>query len=288
MGRQLAKLSPRMVASVEIPGRYGDVGGLYLIVDPSGAKRWTFIFRWRQTIGPRGPGRLREMGLGSFNSVPLARAREKAAEARRQIGDRVYPIAARRSNRAIPSFGEMADEHIATKTLELRSDKSLAKLKRILKVHAAPPTPLRVDAVDTDHILAVPKPLWTEKPETATTSRGYIEAVLDAARARGFREGENPARWRGHLSHLLQKPQKLKRGHHAAMPFTDVPEFIIEIRQREAVAALALEFLILTAARSGEVLGARWSEINLQTKVWTVPAERHCQRKISRPVPPPP
>jgi integrase len=131
-----------------------------------------------------------------------------------------------------------------------------------------------VDTIGIDDVLAVLKPIWTEKAETASRLRGRIEKILDAAKAKGFREGENPARWRGHLDHLLPKHSSLSRGHHAAMPYEEAAGFIGELRKREATAALALEFCILTAARSGEVLGARWSEIDLDKKVWTIPANR--------------
>ena len=131
-----------------------------------------------------------------------------------------------------------------------------------------------VDVVVTDDLLAVLKPIWTSKAETASRVRGRIEKVLDAAKAKGFRDGENPARWRGHLDHLLPKPSKLARGHHAAMPYEDVATFVGKLRDRQATAALALEFCILTAARSGEVLGARWCEIDMDKKIWTVPANR--------------
>jgi integrase len=131
-----------------------------------------------------------------------------------------------------------------------------------------------VDTIITDDVLAVLKPIWQAKAETASRLRGRIEKVLDAAKAKGFRDGENPARWRGHLDHLLPKPSKLERGHHAAMPYEDVAAFMGELRQREAMAARALEFCILTAARSGEVLGLRWSEVDLDKALWTVPAER--------------
>jgi integrase len=131
-----------------------------------------------------------------------------------------------------------------------------------------------VDTIGTDDVLAILKPIWTTKAETASRVRGRIEKVLDAAKAKGFREGENPARWRGHLDHLLPKPSKLARGHHAAMPYEIVAAFVGDLREREATAALALEFCILTAARSGEVLGARWPEFDLDKKIWTVPANR--------------
>jgi integrase len=140
----------------------------------------------------------------------------------------------------------------------------------------SPCAPLPVDEVDTAAVLGVLQPLWKAKPETASRLRGRIEAVLDAARAMGHiaRNEANPARWRGHLDKLLPKRQKLTRGHHAAMDYADVPAFIAELRERQAMAAMALEFAISTAARSGEVLGARWNEIDLEAKVWTVPATR--------------
>jgi integrase len=140
--------------------------------------------------------------------------------------------------------------------------------------YARPLRSLPVDRVDTEAVLKVLNPVWQAKPETASRLRGRIERVLDAAKAKGERQGENPARWRGHLDHLLPTRQRLTRGHHAAMPYPELPAFLIALRDREAVAALGLEFLILTAARSGEALGAKWAEIDLEAKTWTVPAER--------------
>jgi integrase len=152
-----------------------------------------------------------------------------------------------------------------------------------LEVYAAPLWPLRVDHVEVGHVLEVLKPIWTTKPETASRLRGRIEKVLDAAKARGHRNGVNPARWRGHLDHLLPPRQRLTRGHHAAMPYGEVPRFIGDLRRRDAVAACALEFLILTAARSGEVICARWPELDLQRGVWTIPATRMkagCEHRV--------
>jgi integrase len=131
-----------------------------------------------------------------------------------------------------------------------------------------------VDTIATDDVLSILKPIWTTKAETASRVRGRIEKILDAAKAKGFRCGENPARWRGHLDHLLSRPSKLSRGHHAAMPYEELANFIAMLRTREATAALALELCILTAARSGEILGMRWSEIDFDKKIWTVPANR--------------
>ncbi len=173
-----------------------------------------------------------------------------------------------------PTFGEMADSVREALSAGFRSEKHKAQWKNTLATYAASLRDKPVDTVGTDDVLAVLTPIWTKKAETASRLRGRIEKVLDAAKAKGFREGENPARWRGHMDHLLPRPSKLSRGHHAAMPYEEVAGFIAELRKRESPAALALEFCILTAARSGEVLGARWSEIDLEKKIWVVPANR--------------
>jgi integrase len=155
-----------------------------------------------------------------------------------------------------------------------RNAKHAAQWEMTLRDYAAPLRRLPVDKITTDDVLSVLKPVWNEKPETASRLRGRIERVLDAAKAQGLRNGENPARWRGHLDQLLPKRQRLTRGHHAAMPYAEVPAFVIALQGRQAIAALALEFAILTAARSGEVLGARWNEFDVDRAVWTVPAKR--------------
>jgi len=171
---------------------------------------------------------------------------------------------------------------IATLSSQWRNDKHIAGWKMTLTTHAAPIRDKRVNEITTDDVIAVLKPLAVDRPETASRLRGRIERVLDAAKAKGFRSGENPARWRGHLDHLMAKRQKLSRGHHAALPFADLPAFVERLQARDAMAALALEFLILTAARTGEVIGARWSEIDLEAKVWTVPAQRMKAGRVHR------
>ncbi len=155
-----------------------------------------------------------------------------------------------------------------------RNSKHAAQWETTLREYAAPLRRLPATTITTDDVLSVLKPLWNEKPETASRLRGRIERVLDAAKAQGLRTGENPARWRGHLDQLLPKRQQLTRGHHAAMSYGDVPAFIGALQPGQATAALALEFTILTAARRGEVLGARWDEFDLERAVWTVPAHR--------------
>jgi len=214
------------------------------------------------------------MGLGSADAVPLADAREKAAAARRMIAQGLNPIDERKRDRGIPSFGEMADEVRESLSAGFRNEKHKAQWKSTLASYAGSLKDKPVDIITTDDVLAVLKPIWTVKLETASRVRGRIEKVLDGAKAKGFREGENPARWRGHLDHLLPKQTKLARGHHAAMPYADVPSFLASLRERDALACTALEFCVLTAARSGEVLGMRWSEVDLENATWSVPKER--------------
>jgi integrase len=251
------------------PGKHRADRKLYLIVSEAGARKWVL----RYTLH----GRAREMGLGSASDVTLAEARTAAATTRLSISKGLDPIAerdkAKRANN-VPTFGRLADEVRESLSAGFRNAKHKAQWRTTLATYAAPLHAKRVDAVSTDDVLAVLKPIWLEKPETASRLRGRIEKVLDAAKAKGYRETDNPARWRGHLDHLLPRASKLKRGHHAAMPYQEVAAFIARLREREATAALALEFCILTAARSGEVLGCRWSEIDFAEKVWTVPAER--------------
>jgi integrase len=258
------RLTARKVETAK-PGKYSDGGNLYLIVSPTGSRKWVLRFTWH--------GRPKEMGLGSGGNVPLADAREKAEAARRLIGKGVDPLKERRRGDA-PTFGAMADDVRDSLSAGFRNEKHKAQWRMTLETYAAPIRGKPVDTITTDDVLAVLKPIWLEKPETASRLRGRIEKVLDAAKAMGQRQGENPARWRGHLDHLLPRPSKLTRGHHAAMAYENVPRFVGRLRDRQATAALALEFCILTAARSGEVLGAKWSEIDFEKKLWTVPADR--------------
>jgi integrase len=259
------RLTARTVATAK-RGKHSDGGNLYLIVSETGSRKWVLRFTWRGTA--------KEMGLGSANDVPLADARERAADARRLLARDLNPIDERKRGGGIPTFGALADDVCETLAAGFRNEKHKAQWRMTLVTYAAPLRSKPVDTISTEDLLAVLKPIWTAKPETASRLRGRIEKILDAAKAKGFRTTENPARWRGHLDHLLPKPLKLSRGHHAAMPYEELPAFMGELRQRQATAALALEFCILTAARSGEVLGCRWSEIDLDKKVWTVPAHR--------------
>lgn len=274
----LNKMSARTVATLmredAKPGRHGDGGGLYLSVGPGGARRWVFLFRWR--------GKLKEMGLGSARSVSLAKARERAAGARETVAEGVNPIAARRASAAIPEFGAFAVEVVESLAPQWRNPKHREQWKATLANDAAALSHMSLDRIETEDVLGVLKPIWSDKPETASRLRGRIERVLDAAKAKGYRDGENPARWKGHLANLLPARQKLTRGHHPAMPYAEAPEFCDALKKREGVSARALEFLILTAARSGEVRGARWSEMDLQKQIWTVPADRMKAGKAHR------
>jgi Arm DNA-binding domain len=247
--RNSNRLTARSVATAK-PGRHCDGRGLYLAVSDSGAKKWILRFTFNR--------RVTEMGLGNAD-VPLAQARDKAAEARKLIASGTNPILAKRQAKRTAGgkrpFGQCANALLAAKASEWRNAKHRQQWRTTLETYAAPLWGLSVDEVATEAVLGVLQPLWQRAPETASRLRGRIEAVLDFAKAHGWRSGENPAAWRGHLALILPKRQKLSRGHFAAMPYPEVPEFIATLREREAMAALALEFLILTAARSGEVLG---------------------------------
>ena len=261
----MGKLNARKVETAKA-GKYADGDNLYLLVSATGARKWVLRFTHR--------GQAKEMGLGSARDVPLTDARKLAEKARALIAQGVNPIEARKRDDGVPTFGKMADDVIETLSPGFRNEKHKAQWAMTMAVYAAPLRPMPVDAVTTEDVLAVLKPIWTTKPETASRVRGRIEKVLDAARAKGFREGENPARWRGHLDCILPKQATLARGHHAALPYADIPTFMASLLEHDAIAARALEFTILTAARSGETRGARWSEIDMAAKVWTIPADR--------------
>jgi integrase len=272
--KKINRLSARSVATLTNPGRHADGGGLYLRIDPAGAKRWVFLWE-RKSVGKRVQ---REAGLGSVHAVALVKAREIAASFRAALADGRDPLEARQAARSAKdgrkTFGAVADSFLAAKAHGWRNAKHRQQWRSTLETYAASLWPISVDEVEIAAIMAVLQPVWQEKPETASRLRGRVEAVLDAARVQGLRVGENPARWRGHLDKLLPKPRKLTRGHFAAMPYLDVPPFLMSLRARPAIAARALEFAILTAARSGEALGVKWPEIDCAARVWVVPASR--------------
>ena len=231
-------------------------------------------------------GKRRDMGLGSAKgpgAVGLAEAREKAAEARKLVRAGLDPLRLRREGDAARaarvlgrSFAEVAEAYMDAHAGGWRNAKHRAQWAMTLRDYAGSHLgALPVAEVETAHVAAALRPIWTEKPETASRLRGRIEAVLDYAIVHGWREGPNPARWRGHLDHLFPRRSRVRAvKHHAALPWREVPGFLARLRAGEGVAARALEFAVLTGARTGEVLGARWSEVDLEWAVWTVPAER--------------
>ena len=266
----MPRLTARKVVTAP-SGVYSDDGGLYLCVSSTLTRTWVYRFSWR--------GGRPEMGLGSVEAgVGLAEARSARDKYRQILRSGRNPIEARQEERRAlakkPTFGELADGFLKTKEHEWGNAKHREQWRWSLTEGSVALRSRPVDEIDTEAILAVLKPIWIEKPETASRLRGRVEAVLDAAKAQGHRSGENPAAWRGHLSHLLPKRPKLKRGHHAAMAYRDVPALMEKLHSELGIASRALEVCILTATRTGEILGAKWSEISWQEKVWTIPAAR--------------
>jgi integrase len=285
MAREIERLTALKVESkVLSPGMYPDGGGLYLRVTPEGARNWVLRYML--------DGRSRWMGLGPLALYGLADARAKALDARRKRYEGIDPIEARRAERARQrleaakaiTFNECADAYVNAHGAAWKNEKHAAQWPSTLKAYAYGVIGnLPVQAVDTTLVLKVLEPIWTKKPETASRLRGRMESILDFAKVRGHRDGENPARWRGHLDKLLPARSKIRKvEHHAALPYAELPAFLVALRDQGGIGARALEFLILTAARTGEVIGARWSEIDLLDKVWTVPAERMKARREHR------
>jgi integrase len=290
---KLNLLTALKVEKEKTPGLYGDGGGLYLQVSPSGAKSWIFRF-FPPAGGPR-----RDMGLGSLGTYTLAKARGRARECRELCDDGKDPIEERNAVRMqdkldaakAMTFAACTEAYIRAHKAAWRSPKSLAAWEHTLQDFAFPLIgDLPVGAIDTDLVSRVLEQpigddgmLWLARPETASRLRGRIEAILDWAKARGFRTGENPARWRGHLDHLLPKKAKIRRvEHHAALPFAEIGVFLAELRQQRGIGAKALEFAILTATRTGETIGAPWNEFDLAERIWVIPPERMKAEKEHR------
>lgn len=271
MARALNRLTVRQVAALKEPGRHSDGGGLYLRITPHGARSWVFMAK----IGDKRS----EIGLGAAASLSLAKAREIASEMREAVAlgrDPRRVLAPEAEPQKVPTFGQFADDYIRSVEEGWRNVVHRQQWRNSLRDHAAGLSPLLVSEITTENVLAALRPIWTSKPETAKRIRGRIEKILDAAKARGLRpiDAMNPAAWRGHLALLLPAPTKLSRGHHAALAWKEAPAFVAKLRSRTAISARCLEFVILTAARSGEVLGATWGEINLDERVWTIPKHR--------------
>lgn len=263
-------------------GRHADGGGLHLLVKDSGARSWVFRFMLNS--------KSRDIGLGpaaGADAITLSAARDAASALRLKVKAGVDPLderereaaqaraAAQAAEVAGITFKQVADTYIAANEDGWRNDKHRQQWKSTLATYVYPTIgDLPVADVATEHVLQILEPIWKEKAETASRVRGRMETILDAAKARGYREGENPARWRGHIAQILPARSRLTRGHHKALPYEAVPSFVGKLHMREAVAALALEFTILTAARTGEVIGASWEEVDLDKAIWTIPAER--------------
>ncbi|TAL54135.1 site-specific integrase [Pandoraea sp.] len=276
MANAINKLSAAKISKLSEPGLYGDGGSLYLQITRGGTKSWLF----RYMIN----GKARGMGLGPLHTVSLAEARSRALAARKQLLDGIDPLDIKHREKATKqatkakakTFSECADAYIAAHRAGWKNEKHGAQWESTLETYAEPvfgKTP--VSEIDTALVMKVLEPIWKEKTETATRVRGRIESVLDWATVRGYRSGDNPARWKGHLDHLLPKRSKVQKVvHHPALPYKEAPAFMEALIAQRSTAAHALRFLILTATRTNEVLGMQWSEVDMAEGIWTVPADR--------------
>lgn len=278
MPKKAKELSALEVSRLTKPGNHavGGVSGLYLYVNEAQGRSWVL----RVMIA----GQRKHLGLGGYPTVTLAQAREKARAAREQVEGGVDPIHERRAAASAlrahqatrRTFKEVATSYIAFQEPAWKNPKHRKQWTSTLEAYAFPVIgQLSVDAINEHHVIAVLEPIWTTKTETASRLRGRIESILDWARVRGHREGENPARWKGHLDKVFPAQGQIHQVRHfQAMAVADIPEFMIRLAVQEGTSALALRFLILTAARSGEVRGAEWSEMDFDQAVWTIPASR--------------
>lgn len=276
VGRRPSPLTALQVKKLTEPGYYADGAGLYLQVAKGGSKSWLFKFKLA--------GKAREMGLGSVNTFSLSEARERAREQRQRLADGIDPIAAKRettlqrrmADASIITFDKAAARYIEDNAPGWRNDKHRQQWENTLATYASPIIgDLPVSRVDTAQVLRVLQPIWTAKAETASRLRGRIESVLDWAKVQDYREGENPARWKGHLDMTLPARAKVQKvEHHAALPWRDLGAFVAALQAMPGIGALAVEFIILTACRTSEAINAQWSEFDLSAKVWTIPAER--------------
>ena len=285
MARPTNKLSAKLTEKNDLkPGLYGDGGGLYLQVSDYKTKAWVFRFMMA--------GRARKMGLGDFELVSLKDARKKRDAAYGLVVDGIDPIEARKARKAEQAvenaktltFKECAEKYIAAHKAGWKSPKHAGQWEATLETYAYPAIgKLPVAAIDVALVLKVIEPIWSTKTETASRVRGRIESILSWAKARGYRQGENPATWRGHLDQLLPaRSQVAPVEHHAALSYTELPAFMTKLRAKEGVSARALEFTILTVARTGDTIGAKWKEVDKAEKLWTVPAARVKGKKGAR------
>jgi integrase len=275
MAREVGRLSALDVKRARARGFYHDGGGLYLQIAKNGSRSW--IFRY-------GAGGKRYYGIGPLHTITLAEAREAAREARKLLLDGFDPIAERKARKADAriqaakaiTFAEAAEQYIDVHHPSWKNPKNQNQWRNTLATYAYPVIgKLPVAAVDTGLVLRVLQPIWRDKAETASRVRMRVERVLSWATVHGYRSGDNPARLRGHLDHVLPAHAKIAPvQHHAALHYSEIPAFVKELHERDGFAAEALEFLILTAGRTGEVIGAKWPEFDLKARVWTVPATR--------------
>jgi integrase len=276
----MTKLTDRQIRAAKPGKMISDGRGLYLEVTATNTRR--FLFRWTKA------GKASKLALGIYPDISLADARDKVAELRKVVAAGGDPRNAMKPTTA-PTFGEAAADYIESMSIKFRNEKHLDQWRMTLLGPGSnrprgrsKPTPdyckrirsMRVDEIETEHVQAVLGPHWQRTPETASRLRGRMENVLDAATVMGHRQGDNPARWKGHLEHILPRRQKLSRGHMTALAYADMTDFMMRLREAAGTAARALEFLILTAARSGEVRLATWQEIDIDARTWTVPAGR--------------
>lgn len=276
MARKMKQLTAMAVSKMKEPGLYADGGGLYLRVGPTGAKSW--IFRYMRSR------RRRDMGLGPEHAISLADARLKAEELRKQLVEDQDPLQMRDDQRLARkleaaktvTFKECAEDYIKAHAPGWRNAKHGDQWRNTLATYAYPFIgDLPVQSIDTGLVLKVISPIWESKTETATRVRGRMESILGWATVRSYRSGDNPARWKGHLDHLLPRRAKVQKvEHHPALPVEQMGAFMAALRKQDGIAAKGLELLILTAARTGEVMAARWAEFDLEKKLWTIPSER--------------
>ena len=289
MAQKIQRLTALVVSRSSTPGLYADGAGLYLRVGRGGSKSWAFRYMLK--------GKPREMGLGGLNKVSLADARKKAGDARLLLSEGRDPLTERKveeTRRATAeklaaartmTFDKCADAYISAHEVSWKNEKHRQQWRNTLTTYVSPVFgSVPVQDVDSDHVMRVIEPIWNTKTETARRVRGRIEVILDWAKVRGYRAGENPARWRGHLNHLLAARSKVRAvKHHAALPYTEISAFMKELGEIDGTGAAALEFLILTAARTSEVIYARWTEVDLKNHVWIVSAERMkggCEHRV--------
>jgi integrase len=271
MARGINRLTIKGAAGLKDPGLHADGGGLYLNIKKSGAKSWVLIYHVKEGA----KSKRREKGLGSFSLVSLDDARTKRDEARKLIADGKDPLEIRERPDDVPTFGAVATTLVDTLEVGWRNPKHRQQWRSTLETYCEPIWTRPVNLVGTPDLVEILRPMWVEKPETASRLRARIERVLDAAKVNGHRSGDNPAQWRGHLAHIL--PGRTRGAgvrHHPAMPWEQVPDFVKGLKHRVSTAARALEFLIHTAARTSEVLRANWREVDIEAKLWTIPAER--------------